>query len=87
MLKYYNKADVVPFIKAAELMRQKYEDEQIDMFSCISVPGLAEQKLMKSRAKYTYFCLPQRKKNGLDFSILDIKMKQNIVGGNNKMHN
>jgi hypothetical protein len=61
MLEYYNNLDVLPFLEAAEKLAAFWRNiYQLDMFDCISVPGLAERALMKTRSKFSYFMLPQK---------------------------
>lgn len=81
MLEYYNNLDVLPFLEAIEKTRKFWEQEaQIDMFDCISLPGLAERYLMKIKSPFTYFMLPQKTPN-IDNSEFDDMMKFSIVGG------
>ena len=61
MLEYYNNLDVIPFLEAIEKTRRFWIDQaEIDMFDCISLPGLAERYLMKTREPHSYFMLPQK---------------------------
>ena len=81
MLEYYNNLDVIPFLEAIEKTRRFWVDQaQIDMFDCISLPGLAERYLMKTREPHSYFMLPQKTAK-IDNSHLFWNMKDHIVGG------
>jgi len=61
MLEYYNNLDVVPFLQALQkLMDYWWDSEGIDMFDCVSIPGLAERVIMKTRSPFSYFMLPQK---------------------------
>jgi hypothetical protein len=82
MLEYYNNLDVIPFLQALDKMKDFWRGSDIglDMFECVSLPGLAERQLMKSRSPYTYFMLPQKTER-LDNSDYDVKLKGSIVGG------
>ena len=61
MLRYYNNHDVGPFLQALMKMANHWWDtEGIDMFDHMSIPGIAEEALMKTRSPYSYFMLPQK---------------------------
>ena len=75
---FYNKLDVLPFVKAVEALQNFYREKNIDIFKeSLSVPGVARKMLFD-----------EGRKNNASFALIDTnnkdlfyKIKSNIVGG------
>ena len=74
-LVWYNNSDVVPFVEAVEKMKVFWQERQIDMTQCISLPGLAFKFAM------SFLKEPNLHLSVFDSPLLHDLFRTNMVGG------